>query len=231
MQALAPAFDFRSKEEIIKYYMEQTKFGKVTPEQAEAAYENFNKQRINARYTSYALLGAGFMTYMMAYMLAGDDEEDRNKVAIDDMARWVRFARFNTGIEVGGRDLVFQLPWGFGPGMLASTGAQVASVAMGGQDVMSMASNIMDAGFESFMPLPTSKIDKFANPTAWAVDSMAPSALRPLVEFAMNTDGLGRKIYSDRQSRYADSFLGGDNVPAIWWSGRYVAGHIVFLCQ
>ena len=216
MQALAPAFDFRSKEEIIKYYMEQTKFGKVTPEQAEAAYEKFNKQRINARYTSYALLGAGFMTYMMAYMLAGDDEEDRNKVAIDDMARWVRFARFNTGIEVGGRDLVFQLPWGFGPGMLASTGAQVASVAMGGQDVMSMASNIMDAGFESFMPLPTSKIDKFANPTAWAVDSMAPSALRPLVEFAMNTDGLGRKIYSDRQSRYADSFLGGDNVPAIY---------------
>jgi len=216
MQALAPAFDFRSKEEIVKYYMEQTKFGKVTPEQAEAAYENFNKQRINARYTSYALLGAGFMTYMMAYMLAGDDEEDRNKVAIDDMARWVRFARFNTGIEVGGRDLVFQLPWGFGPGMLASTGAQVASVAMGGQDVMSMASNIMDAGFESFMPLPTSKIDKFANPTAWAVDSMAPSALRPLVEFAMNTDGLGRKIYSDRQSRYADSFLGGDNVPAIY---------------
>lgn len=216
MQALAPAFDFRSKEEIIKGYMEQTRFGKITPEQAEAAYEKFNKQRMNARYTSYALLGAGFMTYMMAYMLAGDDEEDRNKVAIDDMARWVRFARFNTGIEVGGRDLVFQLPWGFGPGMLASTGAQVASVAMGGQDVMAMASNIMDAGFESFMPLPTSKIDKFANPTAWAVDSMAPSALRPLVEFAMNTDGLGRKIYSDRQSRYADSFLGGDNVPAIY---------------
>jgi hypothetical protein len=89
-------------------------------------------------------------------------------------------------------------------------------VATGNQNLIDAANNIMDAGFESFVPLPISKIDKMQNPTAWAVDSLAPSALRPLVEFAMNTDGLGRSIYSDRQSRYADAFLGGDNVPDIW---------------
>jgi len=216
MQALAPAFDFRSDADIKKYFQEQTRFGKITDEQADNAVREYNKERENARLMSYTLLGAGFFVYMMAYMLAGDDEEERNKVAIDDMTRWVRFARFNAGIEVGGKDLVFQLPWGFGPGALASTGAQIASVAMGGQSFMDAANNIMDAGFESFMPLPISKIDKMENPTAWAVDSLAPSALRPLVEFAMNTDGLGRSIYTDRQSRYADSFLGGDNVPDIW---------------
>jgi len=216
MQALAPAFDFRTDAQIKQYFQNQTRFGKITDEQADNAVREYNKERENARLMSYSLLGAGFFVYMMAYMLAGDDEEERNKVAIDDMTRWVRFARFNTGIEVGGKDLVFQLPWGFGPGALASTGAQIASVAMGGQSLMDAANNIMDAGFESFMPLPISKIDKMENPTAWAVDSLAPSALRPLVEFAMNTDGLGRSIYTDRQSRYADSFLGGDNVPDIW---------------
>lgn len=216
MQALMPAFDFRAEDKIKEYYKNQTRFGAITEEQANAAVKERLKEIQNARVMGYTLMGAGFFVYMMAYMLAGDDEEERNKVLTDDMARWVRFARFNTGIEVGGRDLVFQLPWGFGPGALASSGAQIASVAMGGQDLMSAAMNIMDAGFESFMPLPVSKIDKTQNPTAWAVDSMAPSALRPLLEFAMNTDGLGRKIYTDRQSRYADSFLGGDNVPAMY---------------
>lgn len=216
MQALAPGLDFRTDAQIKQFFKNQTRFGDITDAQADNAVREYNKERQNARLMSYSLLGVGFFVYMMAYMLAGDDEEERNKVAIDDMTRWVRFARFNTGIEVGGRDLVFQLPWGFGPGALASTGAQIASVAMGNQSLMDAANNIMDAGFESFMPLPISKIDKMENPTAWMVDSLAPSALRPLVEFAMNTDGLGRSIYTDRQSRYADAFLGGDNVPDIW---------------
>ena len=216
MQALAPGFDFRTDEEIKQYFKNQTRFGDITDAQAEKAMREYNKERQNARLMSYSLLGVGFFVYMMAYMIAGDDEEERNKVAIDDMTRWVRAARFNTGIDVGGKDLVFQLPWGFGPGALASAGAQIASVATGNQNLIEAANNIMDAGFESFMPLPVSKIDKMDNPTAWAVDSLSPSALRPLVEFAMNTDGLGRSIYTDRQSRYADAFLGGDNVPDIW---------------
>lgn len=216
MQALAPGFDFRTDKEIKQYFKNQTRFGDITDAQADNAMQEYNKERENARLISYSLLGVGFFTYMMAYMIAGDDEEERNKVAIDDMTRWVRAARFNTGMDVGGRDLVFQLPWGFGPGALASAGAQIASVATGNQNLLDAANNIMDAGFESFMPLPISKIDKMDNPTAWAVDSLSPSALRPLVEFAMNTDGLGRRIYSDRQSRYADAFLGGDNVPDIW---------------
>lgn len=90
------------------------------------------------------------------------------------------------------------------------------ATAMGNQSFMSMANNIMDAGFESFVPLPISKIDKFANPSAAAVDSLTPSVLRPFLQYAMNIDGLGRRIYSDRQSRYGDAFLGSDNVPAVF---------------
>jgi arsenate reductase-like glutaredoxin family protein len=149
-------------------------------------------------------------------MMAGEDDEGRNKAATDDMARWVRFARFNTGIEVAGRDVVFQTPWGFGPGAIASAGAQMAAVAYGGQDLMRAGLNIASAGFESFVPLPISKIDPTANPTLFIVDSIMPSVLRPLVQFSANTDGLGRKIYTDRQSRYADAYLGGDNVPEMY---------------
>jgi len=81
---------------------------------------------------------------------------------------------------------------------------------------MSMTNNIMDAAFESFLPLPVSKINKFENPTAWAIDSITPSALRPLYEFTMNMDGLGREIYNNRQSRYADAYTGGDNIPQMF---------------
>jgi arsenate reductase-like glutaredoxin family protein len=132
------------------------------------------------------------------------------------MARWVRFARFNLGVDVTGRDLVFQAPWGFGPGAIASAGAQVAAAMTGGQDPMRMALNIASAGFESFVPLPISKIDPMTNPTMFVVDSVMPSVLRPLVQFSANTDGLGRRIYTDRQSRYADAYLGGDNVPEMY---------------
>jgi hypothetical protein len=60
------------------------------------------------------------------------------------------------------------------------------------------------------------KLTSFEHPTAWAIDSITPSALRPLYEFTMNMDGLGREIYNNRQSRYADAYTGGDNIPQMF---------------
>jgi hypothetical protein len=216
IQSLAPGFDFRSDEQVLKSIKQQKKFGGATDEQAQRALAAYNKQRKNARVSGTVIMGLGVLTFTMAYMMAGEDEEERNKVLTDDPVRWVRSARFNTGIDVGGRDLVIQLPWGFGNGALASAGAQIAFTAFGGQSFMSMTNNIMDAAFESFLPLPVSKINKFENPTAWAIDSITPSALRPLYEFTMNMDGLGREIYNNRQSRYADAYTGGDNIPQMF---------------
>jgi hypothetical protein len=216
IQSLAPGFDFRSDEQVLKSIKQQKKFGGATDEQAQRALAAYNKQRKNARVSGTVIMGLGVLTFTMAYMMAGEDEEERNKVLTDDPVRWVRNARFNTGIEIGGRDLVIQLPWGFGNGALASAGAQIAFTAFGGQSFMSMTNNIMDAAFESFLPLPVSKINKFEHPTAWAIDSITPSALRPLYEFTMNMDGLGREIYNNRQSRYADAYTGGDNIPQMF---------------
>lgn len=213
IDALLPAFNNKSRQELIDFYKTKPN---VTDAQAERAADVFLTEVKNARHMSYVLAGAGLFAYTMAYMMAGDDDEGRNKVATDDMARWVRFARFNLGFEVAGRDLVFQAPWGFGPGAIASAGAQMGAVFFGGQDFMRAGLNIASAGFESFIPLPISKIDPTANPTLFIVDSVTPSVLRPLVQFSANTDGLGRKIYTDRQSRYADAYLGGDNVPEIY---------------
>jgi hypothetical protein len=213
IDALIPAFDLRSRDDLVKLYKTKPN---TTDTQAQRAADVYLTEVKNARVMSTVLAGAGFFTYTMAHMMGGEDDEGRNKAETDDMARWVRFARFNLGTEVTGRDLVFQVPWGFGPGAIASAGAQMAAVAYGGQDLMRAGLNITSAGFESFVPLPISKIDPIANPTLFVVDSVMPSVLRPLLQFAANTDGLGRKIYTDRQSRYADAYLGGDNVPAMY---------------
>jgi hypothetical protein len=48
------------------------------------------------------------------------------------------------------------------------------------------------------------------------VDSVTPSALRPVVEYAMNTDNLGNQIYNSRQGRYSDVYTGGTNIPELY---------------
>jgi hypothetical protein len=212
-EVIVPALDFRSEQDLTEYY--KTRPG-ATEEGVKKAVAEHLKQRTNARRMATVLLGAGVFVYIMAHSFAGEDDEGRNKVAIDDKTRWVRFARINLGIDENGRDLVFQIPWGFGPGALASAGAQIAALAYGDQDAMRAGLNIASAGMESFVPLPVSKIDPVTQPTQFLVDSVMPSILRPLLQFSMNTDGLGRKIYTDRQSRYADAYLGGDNVPEFY---------------
>jgi hypothetical protein len=212
-EVVIPALDNRSAETLTEYY--KTRPG-ATDAGVQKAVREHLEQRKNARYMAGILFGAGMFTYLMAYTLAGEDDEGRNKVLTDDPSRWVRFARINLGVQENGRDLVFQIPWGFGPGALASAGAQVMATLFGAQNPMQMGINLVQAGSESFVPIPISKIDPILQPTAFLVDSVMPSALRPLLQFAMNTDGLGRKIYTDRQSRYADAYLGGDNVPELY---------------
>jgi hypothetical protein len=212
-EVIIPALDNRSAKELTEYY--KTRPG-ATDAGVQKAVREHLEQRKNARYMAAILFGVGMFTYLMAYSLAGEDDEGRNKVLTDDPSRWVRFARINLGVQENGRDLVFQIPWGFGPGALASAGAQVMATLFGAQDPMRMGINLVQAGSESFVPLPVSKIDPVLDPTKFIVDSAMPSALRPLLQFSMNTDGLGRKIYSDRQSRFADAYLGGDNVPEVY---------------
>jgi hypothetical protein len=182
------------------------------PEAVAAFRNNMLTQRAAAQRMIMSLGGAGAAVYLMASMMAEEDEDGRNKVATDDLARWTRFARFH----VPGTDVVFQLPWGFGLGAFASTGAQIMAFGSGKSSIKDVFNNVKDIGFDAFLPLPISRINAFDNPAAWAMDSVTPSAFRPFFEYAMNLDGLGREIYNNRQTRTGDAYTGGDNIPELY---------------
>jgi hypothetical protein len=178
----------------------------------EEFFANMAKQRRTAMAMLASIAGTGAAVYMMSLAMADDDEEGRNRTAIDDMDRWTRFARF----PIPGTEKIVQIPWGFGLGAFAAAGAQVAALLVGNSSFGQAFNNIKDVGMDSFLPLPTSKINMFENPAAWAMDSITPSVARPFFEYAMNMDGLGREIYNNRQSRVGDAYTGGDNIPDLY---------------
>jgi hypothetical protein len=182
------------------------------PAAIEKFRQNMEQQRRSAMAMSMSLAGAGSLVYLMSLAMAEDDEDGRNQVATDDMARWARYARFH----VPGTDVVFQIPWGFGLGSFAAAGAQVMAFGLGKNSLKDTLNNIKDIGLDSFLPLPASKINIWENPAAWAMDSATPSAFRPFLEYVMNMDGLGREIYNNRQTRSGDAYTGGDNIPELY---------------
>jgi hypothetical protein len=188
--------------------------------EAMAAFEkNFAKRAKSAKAMSLGLVGMGATMYIMAYMMADDDEYGRNKVATDDINRWQRYARFYIpGTEDALKGNAFQVPWGFGLGAFASAGAQLAALSMGNNSVKDALTNTFLVGMDSFLPLPVSKISPMEHPAAWLMDSAMPSSLRPFLEWTMNLDGLGREIYNNRSSRYSDAYTGGDNIPELYKS-------------
>jgi len=208
IEATAPAF--QKFDETL--FREEAEAQGVSKEKIDKAVKTIRERKRNARAMIGSLIGVGVGIYMMALMMSGDDEQGRNKVATDDMARWTRNARFH----IPGTDIIFQMPWGFGLGTFASAGAQIASVFAGRNSVADAMSNIVTTGLDSYLPLPISKISPIDNFPAWAMDSLAPSAIRPFFEFVMNLDGLGRQIYNNRQSKYGDAYTGGDSIPELY---------------
>ena len=182
------------------------------PEAVATFRNNMLKQRASAQAMLMSLAGAGAAIYLMALSLAEEDDEGRNKVATDDLARWTRYARFH----IPGTDVIFQVPWGFGLGAFASAGAQIMSFGLGNGSLKDVFNNVKDVGFDAFLPLPISRINMWENPAAWAMDSATPSFFRPFFEYAMNLDGLGREIYNNRQTRSGDAYTGGDSIPELY---------------
>ena len=204
------AYEFKDGERVYK-----------NPEAVEKYKKEHNKRQQHARAVAGGLIGMGMMVYAMGAAAGDDDDLGRNKAETDDMARYTRYARFH--FRVGDRDFVFQLPWGFGLGAFASAGAQMAGYAHGAvmrpdgdRSFFGMLSNIMEVTQDSFLPIPVSRIDKYEKPAEWLADTFAPSILRPMIEYAMNTDALGRDIYNAQKSRVSEVFVGGDSVPELY---------------
>jgi hypothetical protein len=190
----------------------------------EAYLKNFKELKRNAQIMSTALFGLGALAYTMAYMTSDDDDLGRNAVATDNMEQWTRFARFHIprGISeaMGLKEpLVFQIPWGFGLGAFAAAGAQLAGVVGGSQKITEALPNIFASiMLDSFVPIPVSRIPitEPKNIPFWLLDTAAPSVARPILEFAMNMNGLGHDINSAAQRRLGDAYTGGDNIPQMW---------------
>jgi hypothetical protein len=209
-QAALPGMPFSEK-----YYVDNLPDDVKADEKLKAKYlENFRKERKNARVMITGLLGSGYAIYMMAALMSPDDDEGRNNVKSDNMQQWTRYARFHLSDKV-----IIQMPWGFGLGAFAATGAQVASILHGPQSLVDGLNNIMFSIMtDAFLPLPISRMSPTENPIGFAVDSVAPTALRPLVEFFGNTDGLGRTINSTFQRRMGDAYTGGDKINEVYKS-------------
>jgi len=192
---------------------------------AKAKYqENFEKRQFNAFVMTTALLGSGMILFELSMMGAPDDEWERNATLTDNMDQWARYARFHIPNEVSerlglGKDIVFQIPWGFGPGAFASTGAQLAAMLHGTINPIEAFSNIMFTIMtDAFLPLPISKIPiKDSNSAImWTLDSVAPSVIRPVVEYVANVNGVGQAINIASQRRMGAAYTGGDRIPEIY---------------
>jgi hypothetical protein len=199
---------------------------RLSPSLSDKARETFKKnykeKTDNSRIMLASLTGLGVVAYMMALMMSDDDDLGRNAVATDNMQQWTRFARFHIpkaitesmGIK---EPVVFQLPWGFGLGAFMASGAQIAAYGAGKQSFGDMAANIFtQISLDSFIPIPVSRMPPGEMPLEFVLDSVAPSAARPILEFALNKNGLGQKIYNDQNRKFGDAYTGGDKIPQIY---------------
>lgn len=188
------------------------------PEAKKEYIKNFKKLRTNSQIMVTGLLGAGYATYWMAMMMAPDDEWERNSVRNDNMQQWTRNARFHIPDSVGlGKDVVIQIPWGFGLGAFPSIGAQIGGMVHGQTSFKDGMGNILGSILtDSFLPIPISKIPPSEEPLKWAFDSVVPSMLRPISEYIMNMNGIGQAINSATQRRFGDAFTGGDRIPEVY---------------
>jgi hypothetical protein len=175
--------------------------------------KNFIKEAERGKTIAAIAISVGSAIYLMSYFTAGDDEMGRNRVGTDDMARWQRDARFVVGD--GPNDIV-NLPWGYGIGALAALGAQITSLGMSDTSFLEVMANAVPIMMDSFLPIPVSKGSLVENPANYLIDSIAPSVVRPIVEFTMNQNSLGQDIYNKRQGPNGNIYTGGDNVPQVY---------------
>lgn len=199
--------------------------------QARAQYaERYQQLAKNAQGAIGAYAGVGFITYMMALSLGAavkgligeDDEDPKNVVAEDSKELWTRNLRIP--IEwLGVEGKFFQIPWGFGIGAFAATGAQVAALVTNGQSLKDFLGNTATIAADSYLPLPVARYNPIDSPFNWLISSIMPTYLRPFYEHNVNMSGLGQAIHRDYYNRYGPALAGSENIEEMY---RYIAVNI-----
>lgn len=216
IEAVAPAFPGSVERALKRLPPNMDQEGK------DAFLKNYSELAQNSRIMVAGLTALGMVAYAMASMTSDDDDVGRNAVATDNMQQWTRFARFHIPRKIteamGIKEpVVFQMPWGFGLGAFMASGAQIAAWSGGRQSFKDMAVNIfMQISLDSFVPIPVSRMPVEEMPLNFFLDSIAPSVARPLLEFALNKNGLGQDIYNDQNRRFGDAYTGGDKIPEMY---------------
>jgi len=178
------------------------------------AEKEHNRLQLRARIITGVLVGAGMGLYALSHAGAGDDDEGRNIIDTDDMSRWTRNLRIYVGKDPKtGKELMAQLPWGFGPGAFLAMGAQFGALATSPYvSLANITPNLINIALDSFLPLPISRVNPLQSPGLWLFDTLLPSEAKPLFENIVNTDGLGKDIRNEL-SRYSSPYTSGRNVP------------------
>jgi hypothetical protein len=183
---------------------------------------NYNKKRMYSAITTAGAFGLGYFIYGLAASSAPDDEYGRNSVKTDNMDMWNRNARFPIPKEITKKlgiqkDVVFQIPWGFGQGAFAAAGAQVAAANAGQISTGHALKNVFtQIAFDSYVPIPMSKMDITKNPLEYVLDSVSPNFVRPVLEFALNKNGLGNDINPNQQGKFGSAYRGSEFIPEIY---------------
>jgi hypothetical protein len=195
---------------------------KNNPEALAEFKKNYMRDRQRAQGLMMSGLGLGAAMYYLSAMMSGGFEDDGEESTInDDLSRWTRYARFDMssvpGFEKGD---VIQIPWGFGLGGIPAIGAQVVGLSANENSPRSIMANMLEITLDSFAPIPVSRIDPtedIRSGATWFVDSISPTALRPIIEFAMNTNAFGSPITNLMYSRrYGSAYQSMGNTPQLF---------------
>ena len=188
------------------------------PDALQTYKETFFRQKKRATITIMSLMGAGaLITYISQMMGSAGKDDDDDFVKEEDPSRWVRNFRFNLGTDKDtGKELVMQMPTGFGLGGFVAIGSQMYLKALQGDRYKwgDFIDNIMRIAFDSFLPLPVSQMNFTDNPIMYALDTISPTVIRPAIHSIGGVNAFGASIL--RGSRYIGSLGSPANIPAAY---------------
>jgi len=176
--------------------------------------EKLQKTRNIAKGIVASLFGSGMLVYALNLLYCaatpwGKNSQGQNFLESDDKSRSIRTVR----IPLPGGTIA-QLHFGFGTGNIMSMGYQTAAVMMGHQTIKQYVDNIGRIASE-FLPTQLSSMSP-RNFFPFFIDTIAPTAIKPAVELAMNKDSLGHSIYNSYPGKVSDAYSGGSNVPELY---------------
>ena len=213
----------------------------LNPEYKQKALKTFKGESLRAW---AVILGGGGLGYALWTVLASlGDEEEQKKFKQDSMDRWTRNIRIplnwlpetaqdTLGIKKDTGDTMLQLHWGFGNMGWPAMGVQLASFVdskYGGPnnprvptdfDIYDLFSNMNNIAMDNFLPLPVSRSKLTDDPVFYFLDSIAPSIVRPFIEYTANTNTFGYQITRQRATTVGGAYGGSMNTDELY---RFIA--------